>query len=56
VLKRKEELKQTRTNAQTDLGYQPVVEHDAAWKATLDWFKENKDWWREKAANTMNNK
>jgi len=28
-------------NAQRDLLYQPVVDHDTAWQSTVDWFKAN---------------
>lgn len=40
------------TNAEKDLGYSPVVEHDEAWSTTLQWFKDRPDWWRAKAAGT----
>ena len=40
------------TNAEKDLGYKPVVEHQEAWSSTLQWYKEHGDWWRAKAAGT----
>ncbi len=41
------------TNAETDLNYQPVVAHDMAWKSTLEWFKENQEWWKKAAERTI---
>lgn len=41
------------TNAQRDLGYQPIVPHKEAWATTLEWFRARPDWWRAKAAGSL---
>jgi nucleoside-diphosphate-sugar epimerase len=41
------------SNAEKDLGYTPLVQHDAAWQKTIEWFKNHRDWWQEKARGTI---
>ncbi len=41
------------SNAEKDLGYTPLVQHDVAWQKTLEWFKNHRAWWQEKAAGTV---
>jgi nucleoside-diphosphate-sugar epimerase len=40
------------TNAEEDLGYKPVVEHDEAWSHTIKWFKDRPEFWKARSANS----